>query len=66
MLFNRKLSIISKLLSRAYQKGQIDKVPYIERQPESQGRVRYITPEEEEEIHTILYTTLTHNSDLLL
>ena len=51
---NRKLSIISKLLSRAYQKGQIDKVPYIERQPESQGRVRYITPEEEEEILHIL------------
>ena len=51
---NRKLSIISKLLSRAYQKGQIDKIPYIERQPESQGRVRYITPEEEEKILHIL------------
>ena len=51
---NRKLSIISKVLTRAYQKGQIDKVPYIERQPESPGRVRYILPEEEEQILALL------------
>lgn len=47
---NRKLSVLSKLLSRAFQKGQIDRLPFIERQPESPGRVRYISPEEETEI----------------
>ena len=44
---NRKISIVSKILKRAYKKGQIDKMPYVERQKESEGRIRYITQEEE-------------------
>ena len=51
---NRKLSIISKLMSRAYQKGQIERMPFIERQPESAGRVRYISVDEEQEILDLL------------
>lgn len=51
---NRKLSIISKIMTRAFQKGQINRLPFIERQPESPGRVRYISPEEEEQILSIL------------
>ena len=47
---NRKLSVISKILTRAFEKGRIDRKPYIERQPESQGRIRFITPDEEREI----------------
>lgn len=47
---NRKLSVVSKLLTRAYEKGIIDKRPYIERQPEPEGRIRFITPEEEEKL----------------
>lgn len=47
---NRKLSTVSKLISRAFEKGVLDRRPYIERQPEPQGRVRFITPEEEEQI----------------
>lgn len=51
---NRKLSIVSKLLTRANEKGQLDKKIYIERLPESPGRVRYITTEEEKKILDLL------------
>lgn len=45
---NRQLSIISKVLSRAKRKGQIDRMPDIERRRESAGRVRSISEEEEQ------------------
>lgn len=47
---NRKLAILSKLLTRAIERGDIEKRPFIQHQAESPGRVRYITPEEEEAI----------------
>lgn len=51
---NRKLSIISKLITRAIDRRQMEKRPYIERQPESEGRIRWITQEEEDEILKLL------------
>lgn len=51
---NRKLSIISKLIQRAIDRRQLEKRPYIERQPESEGRIRWITPEEEQQILDLL------------
>lgn len=51
---NRKLAIISKVLKKAEQKGYIDRVPYIQRLPESEGRVRFLTLEEEGELLTLL------------
>lgn len=47
---NRKLSVISKILARAFEKGRIDRKPYIERQPEPEGRIRFISADEEREI----------------
>lgn len=51
---NRKLTVVSKVVQRAFEKGFIDRRPYFERQPEPQGRVRWITPEEEEQILNLL------------
>ena len=51
---NRKLAIISKLLNRAHERGQIEKMPFIQRQQESKGRIHYITPEEEKQILNML------------
>ena len=51
---NRKLAILSKLLTRAYEQRRIPFVPYIARMPETGSRIRYITPEEEAEIEKLL------------
>ena len=51
---NRKLAILSKLLTRAHEQQRIPYVPYIVRMPEAGGRIRYITPEEETEIEKLL------------
>lgn len=47
---NRKLSILSKLLHGANRKERLDRMPCIDRLPEHGRRIRYITPEEEENI----------------
>lgn len=44
---NRKLAVISKTLKYANECVQIQRMPTIHRQREPQGRVRYVTPEEE-------------------
>lgn len=44
---NRYLSILSKILSRAKRKEQIARKPEIERRKETNGRVRFISEEEE-------------------
>lgn len=51
---NRKLAILSKLLTRAYEQQRIPYVPYIVRMPEAGSRIRYITSEEEAEIEKLL------------
>lgn len=51
---NRKLSVLSKVIERAKEKGKLETTPYIERQAESAGRIRYITPEEEQTILKLL------------
>lgn len=51
---NRKLSVVSKVITRAYEKGIIERKPYIERQPEPEGRIRFITPDEEQQILDLL------------
>ena len=53
---NRKLSVLSKVIERAKEKGKLDITPYIERQAESPGRIRFITPDEEKTILDLLDT----------
>ena len=53
---NRKLSVLSKLIERAKEKGKLNTTPYIERQAESPGRIRFITPDEEKTILDLLDT----------
>ena len=45
---NRKLSALSKALKYAYQNDALEKLPYMPRQKESQGRLRFLTKQEEE------------------
>lgn len=45
---NRKLSALSKVLKYAMQSEALDKLPYIPRQKESQGRLRFLTKGEED------------------
>lgn len=47
---NRKLAALSKMLSFAHQRGQIARVPRIERLKENQHRTRFFSPEEEAEM----------------
>ncbi len=47
---NRKLAALSKVLNFAHSRQWIDGVPKIERMREPQGRIRWFTKEEEEQI----------------
>ena len=47
---NRKLSALSKVLKYAQQNEALDKLPYIPRQKESQGRLRFLAEQEEQEL----------------
>lgn len=47
---NRKISVLSKCLTKAYKKGNIDKKPYIEHLQEPKGRVYYLSEEQENKI----------------
>lgn len=47
---NRKLAALSRMLRFAQQRGWIERVPHLERQKEGQGRLRFITREEEARI----------------
>ena len=44
---NRKLAALSKILRHCYRRGYIDRMPIIDRKKESQGRIRWVTTEEE-------------------
>ncbi len=44
---NRKLAALSKLMSYAHRRGKVKAKPHLERQLESEGRIRYLTQEEE-------------------
>ena len=44
---NRKLAALSKILRHCYRRGYIDRMPIIDRKKESQGRIRWVTVEEE-------------------
>jgi integrase len=44
---NRKMSALSKMLTVAVRKGKIQARPHIERKKEYQGRIRFLTPQEE-------------------
>lgn len=44
---NRKLAALSKMMRFALNRGIIDRTPTIERRKESQGRLRWYTPDEE-------------------
>lgn len=44
---NRKLAALSRMLRFAYQRGQIPRVPHIERLKEPQHRTRFFSPREE-------------------
>ena len=47
---NRKLAILSKCLTYAYDRGEIDRKPKIEKLKESNNKLRYISEEEEQQI----------------
>lgn len=44
---NRKLSALSRVISFAHQRGKVKAKPYMQKQKESQGRIRFLTQEEE-------------------
>lgn len=44
---NRKLAAVSKMLTHGQKRGWVKSVPSIERLPEHEHRIRYLTPEEE-------------------
>jgi integrase len=47
---NRKLELLSKVLTFAKSRGKLDSKPEIEKKAEGQGRIRFITPAEEKTI----------------
>lgn len=49
---NRKLAALSKILRIANEQGYINQCPVIRRQREPQGRVRFLSKEEEEQMYT--------------
>lgn len=51
---NRKLAALSSLLSYAYKRGNLEKKPHLERQAEGEGRIRYLTKEEEDTVLQVL------------
>ena len=46
---NRKLAALSKILKHAAEIGMMQSAPIVRKLPERQGRIRYLTPEEEAE-----------------
>src|SRR5512146_1626068 len=44
---NRKLAALSKIISHAHQRNKCARKPHMQRQRESQGRIRFITQDEE-------------------
>jgi integrase len=51
---NRKLSALSKALKYAYQNDALDKLPYMPRLKEGQGRLRFLTKDEEERLLNLI------------
>lgn len=51
---NRKLSALSKVLKYAMHNESLDKLPYIPRQKESKGRLRFLTKHEEESLLNLI------------
>jgi integrase len=47
---NRKLAVVSKFFSEAVKRGRAKTRPILPRRKERKGRIRFITPEEEEQI----------------
>lgn len=59
---NRKLSSLSKMLKFALDREYITKIPKIDKKKESNGRIRWLTNEEEKNL--IGYFNETHRKDL--
>ena len=51
---NRKLATLSKSLRHAFDTGKLDRMPKINRQKEAGSRVRWVTPDEEAAIISLL------------
>lgn len=51
---NRKLAVVSKILKLALHYGHIESLPQIERFKENEGRIRWITKEEEQVILKVM------------
>jgi len=51
---NRKLSVLSKAGTYAKDRGWIDQKPKIEWQKEGKGRMRFVTPDEENDMYRVL------------
>ena len=59
---NRHLAVLSRTLRLAFEQDRLTKLPKFRRQPESKGKLRYFTKDEE---HLILLTLKSWNQDYL-
>lgn len=53
---NRKLSMLSKIMHKSYELGYITSPPVIHKQKEPQGRLRFISAEEEQKMFDYFFT----------
>ena len=51
---NRKLSCLSRILRTAFERGKLEKMPKMPKRREAEHRIRFLTPEEEARMLTIL------------
>lgn len=51
---NRKMAALSKLLRKAFKMGDIHSLPEFRRQKEGAGRIRFLDPEEEDRLFSVI------------
>ena len=58
---NRKLSCLSRILRTAFERGKLEKMPKMPKRREAEHRIRFLSPEEETRMLTILEATATQD-----
>lgn len=58
---NRKLSCLSRILRTAFERGKLEKMPKMPKRREAEHRIRFLSPEEEARMLTILEATATQD-----
>lgn len=61
---NRKLAALSKLLRKHHRNGGLDRLPDFRKLPEKNGRIRFLTPEEETMLLRSLANEAQENAEL--